>query len=123
MMCVKNCTAARIGIGRGQTPPRIRLVPPNTNTDSLRGYAFAVSAYLLWGFLPLYMKMMAHLSPLEVLAHRVLWSVPVAGAVLWALGRTRDLMDALQRHLTTRWRGGCSPGAARDTNPIAPLFF
>ncbi len=71
-------------------------MPPNTNTDSFRGYVFAVSAYGLWGFLPLYMKLMAHLSPLEVLAHRVLWSVPVAGAVLWALGRTSDLMEALR---------------------------
>ncbi len=71
-------------------------MPPDTNTDSLRGYVFAVSAYGLWGFLPLYMKLMAHLSPLEVLAHRVLWSVPVAGAVLWALGRTGDLMEALR---------------------------
>ncbi len=68
----------------------------DTNGDNLRGYVFAVSAYGLWGFLPLYMKLMAHLSPFEVLAHRVLWSVPVAGAVLFALGRTRDLMEALR---------------------------
>jgi chloramphenicol-sensitive protein RarD len=64
--------------------------------DSFRGFLFALAAYLLWGFLPLYMKAMAHIPTLEVLAHRVLWSVPVALAVLWALGRTGDLRAALR---------------------------
>ena len=71
-------------------------MPPQPTPDTLRGYVFAVSAYGLWGFMPLYMKMMADLSPFEVLAHRVVWSVPVAGAILWALGRTGDLTEALR---------------------------
>ena len=65
------------------------------NEDSLRGFAFAVSAYLLWGFLPLYMKALAHVPPAEVVAHRVIWSVPVAAAVLALQGRTADLRAAL----------------------------
>jgi chloramphenicol-sensitive protein RarD len=66
------------------------------NTDSARGFGFALTAYLLWGFLPIYMKAMAHISPAEVIAHRVIWSVPIAGAVLWWLGRTADLRVALR---------------------------
>jgi chloramphenicol-sensitive protein RarD len=66
------------------------------NQDTGRGFAFALTAYLLWGFLPLYMKAMAHIPPVEVIAHRVIWSIPIAGAVLWALGRTGDLRAALQ---------------------------
>jgi chloramphenicol-sensitive protein RarD len=66
------------------------------NKDSLRGFLFALTAYLLWGFLPLYMKAMAHIPPAEVVAHRVIWSVPIAGAVLWWLGRTADLAAALR---------------------------
>lgn len=62
--------------------------------DSLRGYAFAVSAYLLWGFLPFYLKAVAGIAPTEVLVHRIIWSVPVAGLVLVALGRTRDIRAA-----------------------------
>lgn len=73
---------------------------PNTNVDSPRGFAFAISAYVLWGFLPLYMKAVAHISPIEVLAHRVLWSVPVAAIVLIVLRRTDDLVAAL-RHPKT----------------------
>ena len=63
--------------------------------DSLSGFFYALAAYLLWGFLPLYMKALAHIPPVEVIAHRVIWSVPVALAVLVWLGRTADLRAAL----------------------------
>lgn len=66
-----------------------------TTGDSLSGFLYALSAYLLWGFLPLYMKALAHVPPAEVVAHRVIWSVPVALAVLAWLGRTHDLRKAL----------------------------
>jgi chloramphenicol-sensitive protein RarD len=71
-------------------------VPVNKNEDSPRGFAFALTAYLLWGFLPFYMKAVAHISPAEVIAHRIIWSVPLAGAVLFALGRTQDIAAALR---------------------------
>ncbi len=73
-----------------QTPP------PRVETgDSPRGFAFALAAYFLWGFLPLYMKLLSHIPPAEVVAHRVVWSVPIAGAVLIVLGRTADIRAAL----------------------------
>jgi chloramphenicol-sensitive protein RarD len=66
------------------------------NEDSPRGFAFALTAYLLWGFLPIYMKAVAHISPAEVIAHRILWSLPLAGLVLLVLGRTQDIGQALR---------------------------
>ncbi len=66
------------------------------NTDSNRGFAFAVSAYLLWGFLPVYMKALSHMPAVEVIAHRVIWSFPIAAAVLIILGRTAELRAALR---------------------------
>lgn len=72
--------------------------PPQSakSEDSLSGFLFALTAYLMWGFLPLYMKALAHIPPVEVIAHRVVWSVPVALAVLAWLGRTGDLRAALR---------------------------
>ncbi len=64
--------------------------------DTPRGLAFAVSAYVLWGFLPLYMKALDHVPPAEVVAHRIIWSVPVAALVLIVLRRTQDLRIALR---------------------------
>ncbi len=69
---------------------------PAKNEDSLQGFAFALAAYLMWGVLPLYMKLLSHIPPAEVVAHRVIWSVPLAGALLVVLGRTQDLVTALK---------------------------
>src|SRR6218665_2729289 len=63
--------------------------------DTPRGFAFALTAYVLWGFLPFFMKAVAHISPAEVIAHRIVWSVPLAGCVLVWLGRTADVKMAL----------------------------
>ena len=68
--------------------------PPGENVDSPKGFAFALSAYFLWGFLPFYMKAVAHVPPTEVIAHRVIWSLPVAGSVLVALRRTSEIKAA-----------------------------
>jgi chloramphenicol-sensitive protein RarD len=69
---------------------------PKQDEDTAQGLGFALAAYGLWGFLPLYMKMLAHVPPAEVVAHRILWSVPIAAMVLILLRRTRDLRDALR---------------------------
>ena len=73
-------------------PPR----PAAPAGDTLPGFLYALTAYVLWGFLPLYMKALAHIPPPEVIAHRVVWSVPVALVVLVWLGRSGDLMAALR---------------------------
>lgn len=66
------------------------------SVDTPRGFAFALAAYFMWGFLPLYMKAVAHIPAIEVIAHRIFWSMPVAGLVLLWLGRTGDLKAALR---------------------------
>lgn len=71
------------------------LRPKLEESDTPQGLVLAVTAYLLWGFLPLYMKMLAHVPPVEVVAHRVIWSVPIAGLVLIVMRRTGDLRAAL----------------------------
>ena len=70
--------------------------PEVYDEDTGRGFAFALTAYLLWGFLPFYMKAVAHIPAVEVVAHRVVWSVPIAAVVLILLGRTNDIRIALR---------------------------
>ena len=70
--------------------------PSDRNTDTPKGLILAVTAYVMWGFLPLYLKALAHIGPVEVVAHRVIWSVPIAGLLLVVLGRTSDLKAALR---------------------------
>ena len=68
----------------------------HSDNPATRGFLFALSAYLLWGFLPFYMKAVAHIPSAEVVAHRIVWSVPLAGLLLVWLGRTADIGAALR---------------------------
>ncbi len=48
------------------------------------GLLCAVGAYLLWGVMPPYIKAIGHVPPIEIVAHRILWSIPF-GAILIVL--------------------------------------
>ena len=50
------------------------------------GLLFGVGAYLLWGVMPLYFKLLAGVAPTEIVAHRILWSLVFLG-LLASLGR------------------------------------
>jgi chloramphenicol-sensitive protein RarD len=56
-----------------------------------RGYLYGIGAYSLWGFMPLYIKLLRPAGPVEVLAHRVIWSVAVLAVVLFAVRGWRPL--------------------------------
>lgn len=91
-----HCVGHNLSMARALARLYPRHMTENTDSgDSLSGFFYALAAYLLWGFLPLYMKALAHIPPVEVIAHRVIWSVPIAVAVLAWLGRTADLKAAL----------------------------
>ena len=65
--------------------------------DTPRGFAFALSAYLIWGFLPFFMKALGHIPPPEVIAHRVVWSVPIAALVLVVRGEFGGIWPLLKQ--------------------------
>src|SRR5262245_61977786 len=50
------------------------------------GFTFGLAAYGLWGILPLYFKALKHVAAFDIVAHRVLWSLPFL-AVLITLAR------------------------------------
>ncbi|MGN6306506.1 MAG: EamA family transporter, partial [Mesorhizobium sp.] len=68
----------------------------DTDNGARRGFVLALVAYFLWGLLPFFMKAVAHLPLAEVIAHRIVWSLPIAAAVLVWLGRTADFKAALR---------------------------
>jgi len=45
------------------------------HTSPQLGYAYALAAHTMWGLLPAYWKMLAEVPSLEVIAHRVIWSL------------------------------------------------
>jgi chloramphenicol-sensitive protein RarD len=47
-----------------------------------RGIAFGIGAYLLWGVLPIYWKAIDTVDSLEILAHRIVWSMVLLAAII-----------------------------------------
>ncbi len=50
-----------------------------------RGIAYGLGAYGLWGLVPLYWPLLDAAGPLEILAHRIVWSLVLAGLLLVVL--------------------------------------
>jgi chloramphenicol-sensitive protein RarD len=44
-------------------------------TEVRKGYLYGLAAYGMWGFFPLYFKLLQPSPALEILAHRIVWSV------------------------------------------------
>jgi chloramphenicol-sensitive protein RarD len=54
--------------------------------QSRRGFIYGTAAYGLWGVLPIYFKALRDVPAVDIVAHRILWSLPFL-AVLVALGK------------------------------------
>lgn len=61
-----------------------------------KGIFYGVGAYLLWGLLPIFWKSLHHVPALEILAHRMVWSLAFVVVLLAAQGRWRWLLPVLK---------------------------
>lgn len=57
-------------------------------------------AYLSWGFFPVYFKATAGISPLEVLSHRIIWSLPFGLLIIAFRNQWPDILKALSHPKT-----------------------
>jgi chloramphenicol-sensitive protein RarD len=77
---------------------------PSVSTTR-RGTLYGAGAYLLWGLFPLYWPLLRPSTALEVLAHRVLWSLAVVVVLLAVMCRLPQL-TAVLRDPAKAWRLG-----------------
>lgn len=70
------------------TSSRTAPAPVSATSPALdgRGVALGAGAYVLWGLVPLYWPFLAPAAPVEVLAHRILWTAVFMAVVLAAVG-------------------------------------
>lgn len=66
------------------------------NRETASGVAAMIAAATIWGLSPLYYRLIAHVPPLEVLAHRTLWSALFFVLVLMVQGRIGALAQAMR---------------------------
>ena len=65
------------------------VTPENTRTGIFAG----ISAYVIWGLVPIFFKQMAEVPAVEIIAHRVVWAMLLMTALL---GFGRGFGDALR---------------------------
>ncbi len=57
----------------------------------MRGALLVLGAYVFWGLTPLFWRLLADVPPLEQLAHRVLWALPLLAVAAWLTRGYRTL--------------------------------
>ncbi|HJS13321.1 EamA family transporter RarD [Sphingopyxis sp.] len=60
------------------------------------GLPFAIGAYLIWGFVPLFFKLLSSVPPVEVLAQRIVWSLPLCFLIMAFRRQIGDYVAALK---------------------------
>ncbi|MFP5329436.1 MAG: EamA family transporter RarD [Alphaproteobacteria bacterium] len=65
--------------------------------EAVRGLWFGVGAYGLWGILPIYFKAIAGVGAADIVANRVLWSVPFLLVLLHVFGQSGELLRIMRK--------------------------
>lgn len=68
------------------------------------GFFSCLGCYTIWGGLPLYFRALDHIAPMEMLAHRIVWSVPT-GLVLILIARNWGQLRAAVTRKHLLWLG------------------
>src|SRR3954465_9424311 len=66
------------------------------------GFLLGLGAYFLWGVLPIYFKAIARISPFDIVAHRVAWSLPFLTVLIVIAGGWARLRAAAGQFKTMR---------------------
>jgi chloramphenicol-sensitive protein RarD len=55
----------------------------NDQSAKPAGLPYALGAYLIWGFVPVFFKLLDHVPPVEIVAQRILWSIPLLLVIMY----------------------------------------
>ena len=72
----------------------------NHHRNDRSGFAYGLLAYALWGILPLYFKALAGVPSFDIVAHRVLWSLPFLLVVIIVARGWPKVREALRHRRT-----------------------
>src|SRR3954469_11091933 len=66
-------------------------------SSARQGILFGFGSYLLWGLFPLYFKLLERSGTVEIVLHRLLWSLPICLVMIIATGALAQLRAVLRR--------------------------
>ena len=64
-----------------------------------KGIIYGIGAYAMWGFFPIYWKLLHHVPALQLLGHRIFWSFVFLALLLLAVRLWRDFRAVLTRKM------------------------
>ena len=67
------------------------------------GLVLALAAYVFWGVVPIFWRQIDHVEPMQIVAHRMLWSFVLVTALIFILGQGRQLLSTFKDRVTL-WR-------------------
>jgi chloramphenicol-sensitive protein RarD len=67
-----------------------------------QGYVIAIAVNILWGFFPVYLKLLREIAPLEQLAYRILCSIPFLFPLLAVSGRLAETFRLMRDRAVIR---------------------
>lgn len=70
------------------------MKPPHH--ESKEGVLYAAGAFVIWGLFPIYWRLLSHVSPWEIVLHRILWCGVFMAAFLAVKDRLKGTFAALR---------------------------
>jgi chloramphenicol-sensitive protein RarD len=67
------------------------------------GLVAALGAYLCWGFLPVFFKQLGAVPAIEIIAHRVIWAIPLLIAIMAFRKQLGEYWNAVSNWNSLRW--------------------
>lgn len=67
------------------------------NNQTQQGYLYAVLAFLMWGMAPIYFKQIESIAALEILTHRVIWSVLFLILIVFAAKQWHQIQHVIKK--------------------------
>ncbi len=84
---------------------RVSAEPPNAGkrpvtarfaSNEARGLLNGIGAFLIWGGVPIYFKLLEHVPPIEIIAHRAVWALLFVLAIVFVTKRQEQLAEILR---------------------------
>jgi len=69
--------------------------PVSEEKRQLQGLMGALGAFTFWGVFPLYFKLLDGMPVLEILAHRIIWSLVLVGMLIYFMNKFRLVLETL----------------------------
>ena len=78
------------------SPTPLPVSPPAAAPAPVSGLLPALAAYLIWGFLPLYLLLVKTVPPFEFVGWRIIWTLPLCLLIVAVRKQFPELLSALK---------------------------